>query len=143
MTGVALYVRSSGAVAALALYCRRGLVDINQFVSIAQDAIHVRRVYAEPYEKDGVTVITAARVSGGGGGGTGQNKQEGQGEGGGFGVNASPAGAYVIKGDNVRWVPAVDPQKLFASVGVVIIAVAVMRGWVATRAIKAGQPARG
>lgn len=117
-------------------------MDINQFVSTAQDAIHVRRVYGEPYEKGEVTVIPAARVAGGGGGGNGENKTEGQGEGGGFGVNATPAGAYVIKGDNVRWVPAVDPQKLLASLGAIVVAVVLTRAWVTTRAIK-GQSARG
>lgn len=118
-------------------------MDVNQFVSTAQDAIHVRRVFGEPYEKDGVTVIPAARVAGGGGGGNGQNKDEGQGEGGGFGVNSSPAGAYVIKGENVRWVPAVDPQKIFAVLGSVVVAVALIRGCVMAKAIKAGQSLRG
>ena len=37
--------------------------------------ITVRRVYGEPYEKEGVTVIPAARVQGGAGGGTGEGPQ--------------------------------------------------------------------
>ena len=32
------------------------------------DAISVRRVFGEPYEKDGLTVIPVASVAGGGGG---------------------------------------------------------------------------
>lgn len=32
----------------------------------------------------------------------------------GFGVIARPAGAYVIRGDQVRWQPAVDVNRIFA-----------------------------
>lgn len=115
-------------------------MDINQFVSTAQDALTVRRVYAEPYEKEGVTVIAAARVAGGGGAGTGQEEKGPQGEGGGFGLNATPAGAFVIKGGTVRWVPAVDPARLISTVALAIVAVVVAKGLVRVRAIKAGQP---
>jgi uncharacterized spore protein YtfJ len=120
-------------------------MDISQLISTAQDAITVRRVYGEPYEKDGVTVIPAARVAGGVGGGKGQEQggNEGaakgqEGEGGGFGVHASPAGAYVVKDGSVRWVPALDPQRALATIGVVAVAVVVARSWVRTREIKAG-----
>jgi uncharacterized spore protein YtfJ len=120
-------------------------MDISQLISTAQDAITVRRVYGEPYEKDGVTVIPAARVAGGVGGGQGQEQGGGEGaakgqegEGGGFGVHASPAGAFVVKDGSVRWVPALDPQRALATIGVVAVAVVVARSWVRTRAIKAG-----
>lgn len=42
-------------------------MDFLETISRAQDAITVARVYGEPYERDGVVVIPAARVSGGGG----------------------------------------------------------------------------
>ena len=119
-------------------------MDINQFVTNAQDAITVRRVFAEPYEKNGTTVITAARVAGGGGGGVGPVSTDGEseaaageGEGAGFGMNATPAGAFVIKDGDVRWVPAIDPARIFGAVAAVVIAVAVTRGWVAIRSAKA------
>ena len=38
---------------------------------VGTDALTVRRVYGEPYEKNGVTIIPAAMVFGGGGGGGG------------------------------------------------------------------------
>lgn len=38
-------------------------------VNQTRDAITVRRVYGEPYQADGVTIIPAAHVVGGGGGG--------------------------------------------------------------------------
>lgn len=70
----------------------------------ARDVLTVRRVFGEPIERDGITVIPAAKVRGGGGGGS---DTEGNG-GGGFGVSATPAGAYVIKNGTVRWEPALD-----------------------------------
>jgi uncharacterized spore protein YtfJ len=69
-----------------------------------RDAITVRRVYGEPYQVDGVTVIPAAHVMGGGGSG---GDVQGNG-GGGFGLSARPAGAWVIKDGDARWRPALD-----------------------------------
>ena len=68
-------------------------------VNQARDAITVRRVYGEPLQQDGVTVIPAAVVMGGGGGGG-----DAQGNGGsGFGLVARPAGAWVIKDGDALW----------------------------------------
>ena len=83
-------------------------MDPQQVLSGAQDAMAARRVYGEPFEKNGVTVIPAAKVMGGGGGG-GDNEGNG---GAGFGVMAVPAGAWIVKGDSVRWQPAVDATKV-------------------------------
>jgi uncharacterized spore protein YtfJ len=102
-------------------------VEIDELLSKAQDSISVRRVYAEPVEKDGITVIPAARVSGGGGGGGGQDQNGQQGQGGGFGVNARPAGVYVIREGQVSWRPAVDPNRVIATVGAVLVALIVVR----------------
>ena len=96
-------------------------MKIEELLTTAREAITVRRVYGEPYEKDGVTFIAAARVSGGGGGGGGHDKDGQEGLGGGFGVQARPAGAYVIKDGNVRWMPAVDVNRVIAALGVVIV----------------------
>ena len=65
-------------------------------LSQAKDVVTVRRVYGEPYQEDGLTIIPAANVLGGGGADT-----DGSG-GGGFGVRARPAGAWVIKGGDVK-----------------------------------------
>ena len=84
-------------------------MDILETVSKAQEAITVRRVYGEPYERNGVVLIPAAEVRGGGGGGGGSDPaQESSGSGGGYGVAARPVGAYVIEDGIVRWEPAVD-----------------------------------
>ncbi len=86
-------------------------MDIQELLSQVRDTMTVRRVFGEPYEKNGVTVIPVARVMGGGGGGTGEGEQ-GKGGGGGFGVGATPAGVYVIKGGEVSWRPAVDVNRV-------------------------------
>ena len=97
--------------------------DVNELLAGAQDAIHVKRVFGDPIETEGVTVVPAAKVSGGGGGG-GDNENNG---GGGFGLGAKPVGAYVIKGEDVRWVPAVDVNRLLAFAFVVGLAFALRR----------------
>lgn len=76
------------------------LDTINQ----ARDAITVKRVYGDPYQEDGITIIPAANVMGGGGGG---GDTQGNG-GGGFGLSARPAGAWVIKDGDATWRPAID-----------------------------------
>jgi uncharacterized spore protein YtfJ len=97
-------------------------MKVAELVTTVRDAITVTRVFAEPYEQDGVTVIAAATVAGGGGGGGGHDDRGQEGEGGGFGVGARPAGAYVIKDGRVRWRPAVDANRLIATIGAVVIA---------------------
>ena len=96
-------------------------MKVEEVLGTARDAITVKRVYAEPYEKDGVTIIAAAKIGGGGGGGTGHDDKGQQGEGGGFGVSGRPAGAYVIKDGRVTWRPAVDPNRLFVVIGVAVV----------------------
>lgn len=92
-------------------------------VSEARDALTAKRVFGDPYEKDGVTIIPAAKVQGGAGGGGGEGPGgEGKGEGGGFGISARPAGAYVISSGEVRWEPAVDMNRLVAVGGAVALA---------------------
>jgi uncharacterized spore protein YtfJ len=84
-------------------------MDFQKVMAKAQDAITVKRVFGEPYERDGVVVIPAAEVRGGGGGGGGTDAaNESSGSGGGYGISARPVGAYVIEGGRVRWAPAVD-----------------------------------
>ncbi|MET0799626.1 MAG: sporulation protein [Actinomycetota bacterium] len=106
--------------------------DVQKTIEQAKDALTVRRVFGDPYEKNGVTVIPAARVQGGAGGGDGTGP-EGGGKGSGFGLSARPAGAYVIHGDEVDWRPAVDPNRVV--IGAAIVAFAALM--VARTAIKA------
>jgi uncharacterized spore protein YtfJ len=108
-------------------------VDVENLLAKVADNLSVRRAFGAAYEKDGILIIPVAIVAGGGGGGTGHSRRadpaagpdsppetpaaaddstpqdSGRTEaGGGFGGLVLPSGAYVVKGDQVRWVPAVD-----------------------------------
>lgn len=97
---------------------------VSDLVSNAGDTITVRRVFGEAYERNGVTLIPAAAVRGGAGGGDGESA-DGSGMGGGFGVSARPVGAYLIKGDEVTWVPAADTTRVIV-LGQVVAAIALL-----------------
>jgi uncharacterized spore protein YtfJ len=80
-------------------------------------------------------MIPAAAVRGGGGGGAGEPGEGAPGgSGGGFGMSARPVGAYQIKGDEVRWVPAADTTRVILLAEVMaIVALLVVRSIVRTR----------
>lgn len=103
-----------------------------------REAISVRRVYAEPYERDGVVIIPAATVSGGAGGGNGHDEKGQEGEGGGFGVGARPVGAYVVKDAKVAWMPAVDVNRLLMTIASVLIVFLITRARIVKARAKAG-----
>jgi uncharacterized spore protein YtfJ len=103
-------------------------MDVQETIEKARDAITVKRVYGDPYERNGVTVIPAAAVAGGGGGGSGEGQEPGQtGAGAGFGLGGRPVGAYVIHGEIVRWEPAIDVTRIagqalaLAAVGILLL----------------------
>lgn len=102
-------------------------MNVTELLATSRDAITVKRVFAEPYEKNGLTIIPAAVVSGGAGGGTGHDDKGQEGEGGGFGVSSRPAGAYVIKDNQVSWRPAVDLNRIIMMAGLAVIAYLVSR----------------
>ena len=105
-------------------------MDMENLVAKASDNLSVRRAFGAAYEKNGMLIIPVAMVAGGGGGGTSHPRHrhgtsaarpdgptapdatpqepERTDAGGGFGGLVMPTGAYVIKGDQVRWVPAID-----------------------------------
>ena len=108
-------------------------MDVGNLLMKASGNLSVRRAFGTPYEKDDMLIIPVAMVAGGGGGGTSPSRRpdpvagpdslpegdpaghdptsqdsERMDAGGGFGGLVLPAGAYVVKGGQVRWVPAVD-----------------------------------
>jgi len=111
---------------------------VEEILEGAKDAMTVRKVFGDPFEKDGVTIIPAATIRGGwgGGGGAGHDDKnnEGEGFGGGFGVYANPAGAYVIKGGDVRWEPAVDPMR--PVIAAQAVAIAALLAWRAVARVR-------
>ena len=104
-------------------------MEIRELLDKMAESLSVHRSFGTAYERDGLLVIPVALVAGGGGGGEGPIRQpaaghtpavetaeraEGapsdsqlpMGTGGGFGGLILPVGVYVVRGDQVRWVPS-------------------------------------
>ena len=136
-------------------------MDVENLLAKAADNLSVRRAFGTAYEKDGMLIIPVAIVAGGVGGGTARTRRgnlaadpddpPGQDDtahdatpqdsgrtevGGGFGGLVLPSGAYVVKGDQVRWVPAVD-------VTIAVLASLSLVGALATQAAASGGAAVG
>jgi uncharacterized spore protein YtfJ len=83
----------------------------------------VRRVFGEPVEREGTTVIPVAMVAGGGGGGEAPGGTPGgppgATSGGGFGGYTRGIGVYVLRDGQVRFVPATD-RTLIAVVAILV-----------------------
>ena len=111
-------------------------MEVQEVLAQARDSMTVKRVFGEPYEKDGVTVIPAARVQGGAGAGGGEAPQgPGKGSGSGFGVTARPVGAYVLREGELSWRPAVDVNRIIlGGQAVVIVALLTIRAIIKARA---------
>lgn len=139
--------------------------DLSRISESLAEAFGAREVYGEPIERDGATVIPAARVwSGGGAGGGGGTEPggaepggtarpvppgspagsvdsdpdpdalaEGDGGGFGFGRRAEPAGAFVVDAHGVRWVPAVDVNRIVLGGQVVFLLAVVAVSWAVSR----------
>ncbi|HET7581811.1 MAG TPA: sporulation protein [Candidatus Limnocylindria bacterium] len=106
-------------------------MNVAEMLEGAREAMTVKRVYGEPIEREGLTIVPAAHVRGGGGGG-GDAENNG---GAGFGLTARPVGVYVVKDGNVAWEPAVDVTRI-SLLGVVagIVALLVLRSVIKTLA---------
>lgn len=86
-----------------------------------QEHFTVSQVFGPPVERDGITVIPVATISGGGGGGSHQDEATEDG-GGGFGGSARPAGVYEIRDGQVQWRPTVDVNRLAIAGAIVLSA---------------------
>jgi uncharacterized spore protein YtfJ len=95
-------------------------MKVDEMLQGARDAMTARTVFADPIERDGATIIPAAKVRGGGGGGGDQQDNGG----GGFGLSASPVGAYVIRDGRISWEPAIDVNR--AILGGQIVAIVLL-----------------
>jgi uncharacterized spore protein YtfJ len=108
-------------------------MNLTEILGDAKETIGSKGVFGAPFEKNGVTIIPAARIMGGAGAGEGPAKRTADddvgeeigsvqtGSGGGFGVSGQPTGAFVIKGDKVTWLPAVDVNRLMFGFQIVMV----------------------
>jgi uncharacterized spore protein YtfJ len=109
-------------------------MQVQDVIAQARDALTVKRVFGEPYERDGVTVIPAAVVRGGAGGGDG-TQADSSGSGSGFGLSARPVGAFVVRGGELSWHPAVDVTRIVLGGQLVaVVALITVRAIVRARA---------
>lgn len=106
-------------------------MDPQQILETAQATLTVRRVFGDPIQADGITIVPVARVNGGGGGG-GRGTEEG---GVGYGLHARPVGVYVIRNGDARWRPAIDVNRvvlggqLVAMTAIAVLGPAIVRRW--------------
>src|SRR3989475_12940926 len=94
-------IRLSGQVSAI---LRRTDMRVMDVVNETKAAMRASEVFGTPYEKNGVTIIPAARIAGGAGGGGGQ--QEPPAGGVGVCVSARPGRPVCFNGGVVRRQPA-------------------------------------
>ena len=114
-------------------------MDAQDVITQARDALTVKRVFGEPYEKNGATVVAVAKVQGGAGGGGEGPEGDGKGSGGGFGMSARPVGMFLIRGDELSWRPAVDVNRIVLGGQIVaIFALLTVRSIVKARAKSRG-----
>ncbi|MTL15391.1 sporulation protein [Nocardia seriolae] len=98
-------------------------MKVEDVLTAARDSLTVKRVFAEPIERDGTTVVVAAAVAGGGGGGGGTDKECQEGSVVVFGIGAKRVGAFVLKDGRVDWKPALDVNRLVLVAGRVVVAI--------------------
>jgi uncharacterized spore protein YtfJ len=99
-------------------------MDLDTLLQGHREAVNVRRIYGDPVERDGVTIVPAAAVFGGTGGG---GDDDGNG-GGGFGLIGRPVGAWVIRDGEASWKPAVDVNRAVVLTFLLGVAFALRRG---------------
>jgi uncharacterized spore protein YtfJ len=83
-------------------------MDLDALLEGHRDAVSARKIYGDPVERDGVTVVPAASFFGGAGGGGDDDGNGGTG----IGLAGRPAGAWVIRDGEVTWKPAVDLNRV-------------------------------
>jgi uncharacterized spore protein YtfJ len=93
-------------------------MEAHEMSAGARDAITAKRVFGKPYEHNGVVVIPVAKI-GGGGGGRGKKRF-------GFGMRGQPVGAFVVRGEKVRWKPLIDVNGLLFRAQVMAGAAAIL-----------------
>lgn len=99
-----------------------------------EEAMTARRVFGEPVQVDGVTVLPVATVGGGGGAG----QRAGSDSGVGFGLGVQPAGVFVIRDGDAKWRPALNLNRVILGGQIVGLAAiltfgSLLRYWIKNR----------
>ena len=115
---------------------REETMEVQDVMAQVRDTLTVKRVFGEPFEKDGVTIIPAAQVQGGAGGGSGEDPQgQGKGSGSGYALTARPVGAFIVRNGELSWQPAVDVNRIVLGGQLVaIVALLTVRAIIKARA---------
>ena len=117
-------------------------VNPQQVLAGAQDALTARRVFGDPIQADGTTIIPVAVLRGGGGGG-GRHDIGGVG----FGVMALLAGVFAVRDSDITWRPALDVNRIILGGQLVAITALLTIGppllrWLSRRALRGDAPSR-
>jgi len=91
-------------------------MNVENTLQKSRDMFKAKRVYGDPIEQDGVTVVPAAEIRGGGGGGGSDDGNGHSDGGGGFGISARPVGAWVVQDGRADWKPVIDVGRLMVGV---------------------------
>jgi uncharacterized spore protein YtfJ len=109
-------------------------VNLVKMFEQTREAMRVQQVFGDPIERDGTTLIPVAVVQGGGGGGEDGTTGDKASIGGGWGARARPVGAYVIRGNDITWQPALDVTRIIVGGQMVaIVALLTLRTWLRHR----------
>ena len=104
-------------------------MEPKNLISNGRDLASVRRVYGEPYEKNGVTVIPAATVTGiGGSGDSNEDRSTDSNRDRAFGLTARPSGAWIVEEGRVTWKPAVDVNRIVFGGQIIALAAIIVTG---------------
>ena len=111
-------------------------MDPQLILQRVEEAMTPRRVFGDPVQVDGVTVLPVARVGGGGGGGQrGEHSNE---SGVGFGLSVQAAGVFVIRDGDAKWRPALNLNRVILGGQIVGLAAiltfgSLLRYWIKNR----------
>ena len=109
-------------------------MDAQLVLQRVEEAMTARRVFGDPLQLDGVTVLPVAVVGGGGGGGQKAESDSGVG----FGLGVKPAGVFVIRNGDVKWRPALNLNRVILGGQIVGLAAiltigSLLRSWMKNR----------
>ncbi len=116
-------------------------MNTQELLQSTQSSLSAGRVFGQPIDVHGATILPVAHVAGGGGGGQSSGDQGGAG----FGLRARPAGVFVVRDGRVSWHPALNLNLVILGGQIVALAAifslrGVLRAWLQGRALEPHAP---